>query len=52
MEVNVYNASGAMVASATPAGQTAMVAMGNLAVGVYFVNVVADGGIKTVKIVR
>lgn len=30
----------------------AMVAMGNLAVGVYFVNVVADGGIKTVKIVR
>ena len=50
--VNVYNASGAMVASATPAGQTAMVATGNLAGGVYFVNVVADGGIKTVKIVR
>ena len=38
--VNVYNASGAMVASATPAGQTAMVATGNLAGGVYFVNVV------------
>lgn len=50
--VNVYNASGAMVASATPVGQTAMVATGNLAGGVYFVNVVADGGIKTVKIVR
>lgn len=50
--VNVYNALGVLVASVSPDSSSAVIATDNFASGLYLVNVVADGGSKTVKIVK